>query len=328
MKVLVVRPTLAELIKEQNSFSENVEVIVPEIGTDEEIEELITDAEIVVCTRISAEAVIKGKKLKLIQKTGAGVDAIPFEVIKEEIHVANTAGANPVPLAEGAIALLMSLAKQIVSRNNLFPDRSSQSGTEIRGKNLGIIGLGSIGVEIAKRMSSFEMNILAIKRQPSDELKNKLGLKFLGSPENLDYLLSESDFIILTVPLTPQTRGLIGERELQLMKPSAFIINVGRAALIQEEPFYKALKEGTIAGAGIDVWWIPHWWDPTWNPSDNKPAHYPFWELPNVITTPHNIGFTERTVHSENALKIIVENINRIGKGLPPLNIVNKEFQY
>jgi len=327
--VLVVRPTLAEIIEEhKDSLSESVEIITPNEGSDEEIAQLITDVDIIVCTRLSADAVINAKKLKLIQKTGAGVDAMPFEVIKEEIYVANTAGANPVPLAEGAIALLMSLAKRIVSRHNLFPDRDSQKGTEIRGKNLGIIGMGSIGVEIAKRMSSFEMNILAIKRQPTEELKEKLGLKFLGGPEDLDYLLTESDFIILTVPLTPQTRGLIGERELQLMKPTSYIINVGRAALIQEEPFYKALKEERIAGAGIDVWWTPHWWDTIWKPHNDKPANYPIWELPNVIATPHNIGFTEKTIHSDNAIKIIIENINRIEKGLPPLNTVDKEFQY
>ncbi|MBN1330243.1 MAG: NAD(P)-binding domain-containing protein [Candidatus Heimdallarchaeota archaeon] len=325
----MVRPTLAELIKEHKNFlSKNVEILTPNVGSDDEIAQMVVDAEIIVCTRLSPEIISKTKKLKLIQKTGAGVDAIPFEVIEKDVYVANTSGANPVPIAEGAIALLMSLAKRIVHRHNLFPERDSQMGTEIRGKKLGIIGLGSIGVEIAKRMSSFEMNILAIKRQPTEELKEKLGIEFLGSTEDLDYLLAESDFIILTVPLTPQTRGLIGERELQLMKATAYVINVGRAALIQEEPFYKALKEGRIAGAGIDVWWIPHWWDPIWSPNEDKPANYPIWELPNVIATPHNIGFTEKTIHSDNALKIIIENINRIEKGLPPINLVDKEFQY
>ncbi|MHA1154676.1 MAG: NAD(P)-dependent oxidoreductase [Candidatus Heimdallarchaeota archaeon] len=329
MKVLIIRPTIADwLSKQEGLLSKDIELITPKEGTDEEIIELAKDAEIIVCTRLPAEAAAVAKNVKLIQKTGAGVDAIPFETIREEAFVANTSGANPVPMAEGAIALIISLAKRVVQRHNLFPDRSRERGTELRGKNLGIIGLGSIGIEIAKRMQAFEMKILAIKRQPEEQLKKELNLKFLGGPEELDYVMKESDFIVLTIPLTPTTRGIIGEHELRLMKSTSFIVNIGRAALIQEEPLFNALKENQIAGAGLDVWWIPHWWDPIWTPDEDQPAHFPIWELPNVISTPHNVGFNERTAFSDNALKIIAENINRIAQGKEPINQVDKKHQY
>jgi len=329
IKVLVIRSTLAEwLEKQKDLLPENLELIVPKEGTDEEIEELIQDVEIVVCTRLSAKAAKKGKKLKLIQKTGAGVDAIPFEDIRKDIFVANTSGANPVPLAEGTIALMISLAKKITQKNQSFPDRTILRGTELRGKKVGIIGLGSIGIEVAKRLQAFEMKILGIRRRVSEKLKNELSLEFLGGPEDLDFVLKESDFVLVIVPLTPTTRGMIGERELKLMKPTAYLVNVARAAIIQEEPMYRALKEEWIAGAAFDVWWIPHWWDPKWNPEIDKPSRYPIWELPNVISTPHNVGFVEQTIHSEKAIQIIAENIQRIAQGNTPINLVDKEHQY
>ena len=329
MKVLIIRPGIADwLSKQEGLLNKEIELITPKEGTDKEVIELAKEAEIIVCTRLHPDAAAAAKKVKLIQKTGAGVDAIPFETIREEAFVANTSGANPVPMAEGAIALIISLAKRIVQRHNLFPDRSSDRGTELRGKKLGIIGLGSIGIEIAKRMQAFEMKILAIKRQPDEELKKELNLEFLGGPDDLDYLMKESDIIVLSIPLTPATRGIIGEHELRLMKSTAFIVNIGRAALIQEEPLYTALKENRIAGAGLDVWWIPHWWDPIWTPNDDKPSHFPIWELPNVIATPHNVGFNERTIFSENSLRIIAENINRIAQGKEPKNLVDKIHQY
>lgn len=328
MKVLVVRSYLADWIaKQKELLPENIELITPEKGTEEELVKLAREVDVIVCTRLSAEVVKNAKKLKLIQKTGAGVDALPFDAINEDIFVANTSGANPVPLAEGAISLLFALARRVVQRHIAFPDIDRSRGTELRGKKVGIIGLGHIGVEIAKRLQAFEMKILALKRRISADLQEKMKLDFLGGPEDLDYLLTESDFIIVIVPLTPETRGMIGEREIGLMKPSAYIINVARAAIIEEEPLYQALKQNKIAGAALDVWWIPHWWDPSWKPELDKPSKFPFWELPNVIATPHNIGYADFTKYSENPVRIIVENIRNIAEGRPPINQVDKEYQ-
>ena len=328
MKVLVVGPYLADwLANQKDLLPENVELISPEKGTEEELIDLARDVEVIVCTRLSAAVVKNAKKLRLIQKTGAGVDALPFDAINDDIFVANTSGANPVPLAEGAISLLLALARRIVQRNRAFPDIHKGRGTELRGKKVGILGLGHIGIEIAKRLQAFEMKILALKRRKS-MLQEEINLEFLGGPEDLDYILTESDFVVVIVPLTPATRGMIGEREIGLMKSSAYIINVARAAIIQEEPLYQALKENRIAGAALDVWWIPHWWDPSWKPELNKPSRFPFWELPNVIATPHNIGFADFTKYSEKPVRIMAENIRNIAEGRPPINQVDKEHQY
>lgn len=304
-----------------------IEIVHSERGTDDELIDLASDVEVIVSTRLSANVARAAKRLKLLQKTGAGVDAMPFDVLGEDVYVANTSGANPVPLAEGAMALLLSLAKRVVQRNNEFlRGREVGPGVLLKGKKVGILGLGSIGTEVAKRLKAFEMKILALKRTPYEGLKERLNLEFLGGPEDLHQILSESDFLVVTLPLTPETRDLIGEEELHIMKPTAYIINVARAAIIQEQPLYRALKEGWIAGAALDVWWTPHWWDPVWNPEGKGPSNYPFWELPNVIATPHNIVSTDS--RSDTALRIMVENIIRIADGKEPINQVDKNLQY
>ncbi|NHJ85857.1 MAG: hypothetical protein FK734_10375 [Asgard group archaeon] len=329
MKVLVASLYIAERLRNYESLlPKEMEFIIPEEGTDEELVELAKDAEVIIATRLGSEIVQNAKKLKFIQKTGAGVDAMPFDVIPKNVKMANTSGANPVPMAEGAIGLLFSLAKKIPQKNAHFPERFSERGIELRDKNVGIIGMGNIGKEIAKRLLAFEMKILGIKRRPDEELKKELKLNFLGTEKDLDYVLKESDFVIVIVPLTPATRGMIGERELSLMKEEAYIINIARAAIIDEKALYEALKSGKIAGAALDVWWIPHWWDPKWKPELDKPSRYPIWELPNVIATPHNVGFVDQTKYSEKSLEIIIENLTRVFRNEEPINLVDVENQY
>jgi D-3-phosphoglycerate dehydrogenase len=325
MKILVVNPRLAERIR--GYLPGDIDVLSPEVGTDEELIELAGDVEVILATRLSPVVALAAPRLRLLQKTGAGVDDLPFDVLGEGVWVANTSGSNPVPLAEGAVALVLALAKRIVQRHRGFRDgRDGVRGVGLKGKKAGILGLGSIGVEVARRLKAFEMDLLAVKRHPDRGVEEELGLQFLGGPGYLDRLLEESDFLVITVPLTPETRGMIGERELRLMKPTSYLVNVARAAIVQEEPLYRALEEGWIAGAALDVWWRPHWWDPLWVPEGGDASDYPFWELPNVICTPHNIGSTD--ARSDAGIRIMVENVQRVREGRPPVNLVDKELRY
>jgi phosphoglycerate dehydrogenase-like enzyme len=325
MKILVVNPRLAERIR--GYLPGDIDVLSPEVGTDEELIGLAGDVEVILATRLSPEVALAAPRLRLLQKTGAGVDDLPFDALGEGVWVANTSGSNPVPLAEGAVALVLALAKRIVQRHNGFRDgRDGVRGVGLKGKKAGILGLGSIGVEVARRLGAFEMDLLAVKRRPDRGVEEELGLEFLGGPGDLDRLLEESDFLVVTVPLTPETRGIIGERELRLMKPTSYLVNVARAAIVQEEPLYRALEEGWIAGAALDVWWRPHWWDPLWNPEGDDASEYPFWELPNVICTPHNIGSTD--ARSDTGIRVMAENIQRVKEGRPPVNLVDKELRY
>ena len=328
VRVLIATPQSSEtLSKLVDMAPNNVQIILPSEGTEDELIQLAADADIIVCVRLSREVAIAARKLKLIQKTGAGVDGIPLDILNEDVLVANTSGSNPVPLAEGTAALVLALAKQIVRRHNLFPksDDSTRRGVELRGKIAGIIGLGRIGVEVARLLKAFEMNIYAIKRNPKDTSEIKSKIDFLGGPSDLEYLLQQSDFVVVNAPSTPETRGMIGEHELHLMKPTSYLVNVARGDIIQEDALYKALSEGWIAGAALDVWWPPHWWDPSWNRDGLVPKHE-FWKLSNVIATPHNIGSSD--IRSDAGLQIIAENIHRIAEGRQPINLVDRALQY
>ncbi len=325
MKVLVVYKGLAEIIKQR--LPEDIEVICPEEGTDEELVRLAKDVEVIVSTRLSAVVAENAPKLKLLQKTGAGVDDMPFDALKPETYMANTSGSNPLPLAEGAVALALALAKRIVVRHNEFHEgRGSKRGVMFHGKTAGILGMGSIGVEVAKMFKGLGMKVIAIRRSRNEELKKELGLEWLGDKDDLDRLMSESDFLVITIPLTPDTRGLVGEHEIRQMKQGSYVINVARAAIVQEKPLYDALKDGHLAGAAIDVWWQPHFWDQLWNVEGKPASAYPFWELDNVICTPHNIVSTD--YQSDASLEIIVENIMRIRDGKAPINQVDKQLRY
>ena len=325
MKVLVVNPSLAKRIRDH--LPPGVEVIKPETGTDDELVVLAGDVEVIVATRLSPEVAQAAPKLKLLQKTGAGVDDMPFDSLREETWMANTSGSNPVPLAEGAVALVFALAKKVIQKHGSFmKDRDVGRGVLLSGRKAGIVGFGSIGREVGRMLQCMGMNVLAVKRSRDDELAEAMGLEFLGTPDNLIHVMSESDFVVVTAPLTPETRGMIGEEGLRAMKPSAYIVNVARAALIQEEPLYRALSEGRIAGAALDVWWTPHFWDPLWNPEGKPASEYPFWELPNVICTPHSVVSSDS--RSDAGLKIMVENILRVKRGEPPINQVDKKLRY
>jgi len=325
LKVLVVNPSLAERISDH--LPEDVEVVKPVTGTDDELARLAGDVEVIVATRLSPEVARAAPKLKLLQKTGAGVDDMPFDALEEETLMANTSGSNPVPLAEGAVSLVFALAKKVIQRHGTFMEgRGVGRGVLLSGKKAGIVGFGSIGREVGRMLQCMGMEVLAVKRSRDDELAEAMGLEHLGTPDDLIHVMSESDFVVVTAPLTPETKGMIGEEELRAMKASAYIVNVARAAIIEEEPLYRALSEGWIAGAAIDVWWTPHFWDPLWNKEGKPASEYPFWELPNVICTPHSIVSSDS--RSDAGLKIIVENILRVRHGEPPVNQVDKKLRY
>ena len=325
MKVLVVNPGLAERIRER--LPEDVEVVAPEEGTDDELAGLAGDVEVIVATRLSPGVARAAPRLRLLQKTGAGVDDMPFEALREETWVANTSGSDPVPLAEGAVALVLALAKKVVPRHRGFLEgRGVGRGVLLRGRKAGVVGYGSIGREVGRLLACMGVGVLAVKRSVEPGLAEKMGVEYLGTPEDLTHVISESDFVVVTAPLTPETRGMIGEAELRAMKPTAYLVNVARAAIIEEEPLYRALSEGWIAGAALDVWWTPHFWDPLWNPEGVPPSRYPFWELPNVVCTPHSIVSTDG--RSDAGLNLMVENILRVKRGEPPINQVDKRLRY
>ena len=184
---------------------------------------------------------------------------------------------------------------------------------ELAGQTLGILGYGRIGQAVTRRALAFDMEVLAIRRDPSRPDPHRLA--FLRGPDALDEVLARADHLAITLALTPDTRGLIGARELGLMKPTAFVINVARGEVLDEDALYEALAGGAIAGAALDVWYCyPVGGAPT------PPGHRPFHTLPNVLMTPHVSGWTEGMMEARAG--IIAENVHRVARGEEPVNLI------
>jgi D-3-phosphoglycerate dehydrogenase len=245
---------------------------------------------------ITRKVISSAPRLKVIVKHGIGVDNIDLDAAKEKgVIVANSPGTNREAVADLVFGLMLSLARNIPQsdrqvREGKWPKVFGQS---VWGKTLGIIGLGVIGKSVAQRAKGFNMKVLAFKRTWDEEYARANGI----IRSDIDGILRESDFVTLHLPLTDDTRNLIGERELGIMKPTAYLINTARGGVVDEAALYKALVEGKIAGAGIDVF------------STEPPPKSPLFELQNVILTPHMGGFTDGALSmtSELVSEIVVD---------------------
>ena len=311
---------IEEFVK--NNLPQDVDLVFPD--TEQETLEEIRDADVLLAHWVPAKMIEKAEKLKLIQTAAAGGDGIDFvAAAKKGIKVATASGCNSSATAEHAMLLMLALIRRLPQEYNrqikgewqIWGDK--YEGYELLDKTLGIIGFGRIGVELAKRAKAFGMKILAIKKhlETAEEEKKKLGLEFLGGLESLDYLLKNSDFVVLCVPLTEETLEMIGEKEIQSMKKTAYLINVSRGKAIDEKALIDALRKGRIAGSGLDVFYdyVP------------KPDN-PLYKLDNVVVTPHVGGWTKES--RERCLRFSIENAWRIYRGEPIKNEIRVDLGY
>jgi phosphoglycerate dehydrogenase-like enzyme len=186
---------------------------------------------------------------------------------------------------------------------------------ELRGRTVAVVGLGHIGARVAEYARALGMRVTGAARSPSANRQAALGLARLAGMAELESVLADADFVVLALPLVTETRGLIGESELSAMKPTAYLINVARGGVIDEHALYRALKERTIAGAAIDVWYRY-----AADGEHSLPATEPFHELDNIIMTPHVAGWTDGTARYRWAA--IADNLRRLQRGEPLLNVV------
>ena len=254
-------------------------------------------------------------KVRLWQILGTGFDHFDLEYWRSKnLPVANCPGIfSAVALAECAIMFILMLARQYpVTQTNLQQGELYRPvGMELDGLKLGIIGFGASGIELARRAAPFglKMSAIDIRDVGTDEV-SEFGLEFVGKPEDLDSVIATSDFLSLHLHLNAETRHIIDARRFDLMKSTAFLINVARGALVDEEALVEALAEGKIAGAGLDVFGQ--------EPPDLDSAIF---SLSNVIATPHISGGTDGT--SRKRAGAAAENVDRMAAGLDPLYLIS-----
>jgi phosphoglycerate dehydrogenase-like enzyme len=266
--------------------------------------------------------------LRWVQLHMAGVNALADHPLytRTAIPLTTTSGVHAATIAEYAVTMLLAWQ----GRGGWPPDEHRWPlfvPAEVRGATLGIIGYGSIGRELARiAKAAFGMTVLACKRDPSRRADDGYGLPGTGDPDGvlpdewlghaqLDSLLARSDVVVLCAPLTPETRGLIGAKALARMKPSAFFINVGRGASVDEAALARALREGQIAGAAVDVF-----------DREPPPAGHPLYAVDNVILSPHVSGFLPS--YDEKCSVLFAENLGRFLAGAPLLNLVDRARGY
>jgi glyoxylate reductase len=252
--------------------------------TTEQLLEKVVEADGIltnIMDRIDADVFQAAHRLKVVSQLGVGVDNIDVaEATRRGVLVGNTPGVLAKATADIAFGLLMSAARRISEGDRWLRAGNWKMqyhpmvwlGAEVHGATLGIVGMGQIGVEMAKRARGFDMRVIYYSRTRKPELESELGMEYFEPSD----LLSTADFVTLHIPLTLETRHFIGERELQLMKPTAILINAARGAVVDSQALYTALKEGWISGAALDV-------------TDPEPIlpDDPLLSLDNLVITPH-----------------------------------------
>ena len=310
MKVLVSDPLSEEGVRKLET---EMEVDVITNLSPEELVERIKDYDALAIrsgTKVPAEEIAAADKLKVIGRAGVGVDNVDIDAAtKKGIIVVNTPGGNTISAAEHTIAMMLSLARNIPLANTSLKagewNRKRYTGVEVYNKTLGIVGLGRIGAEIASRMKAFGMRILAYDPFVTEERAADLGIRLA----TLDEIFRESDFITVHTPLTKETRNLIDEDQFKIMKPGVRLINCARGGIINEEALAKAVAEGRVAGAAIDVF------------TKEPPAGNPLLDQSGVIVTPHLGASTAEA--QVNVAVAVAEQILAVARGELPPNALN-----
>ncbi len=299
------------------------------------IEAILPDIEIVVGS-LPYDLLADATSLRWMQLWGAGADWLMRypDVADLEFVLTNASGIHSVPISEHIFAFLLAAARRIdqavraQSERIWVPKQQSHDARatdatrdfiidkervfELAGKTMLLIGVGAIGERTAKLASAFDMHVIGMRRNVSESAP---GVERMIRPDQLLDVLSEADFVVITAPLTPETKHMIDKRAFEIMKPTAYIVNIGRGGTIVEQDLIDALQSGAIAGAGLDVF-----------EEEPLPEHSPLWDMENVIITSHYSGLTPE--YDARGIEIFLDNLARYQAGEPLRNVVDKRLGY
>ena len=312
-KVLIaddIHESCAEALK-----SKGCHVTVKPLLTRDELIKAVKEYDAIIVrgrTKLTRDIIMEAQSLKVIGRAGVGLDNIDLKAAAEKgIRVVSSPQASTIAVAEATMALILALARMIPEANKTLKEglwlKSKFVGFELRGKVLGIIGFGRIGKAVAKRALAFDMKVVAYDIRDIKEEAESMGVKVATT---LEELFKESDIITLHIPLNESTRHMIGEKEISLMKRGAIIVNTSRGGIIDTKALLKALKEGKLAGAALDVF------------ENEPPRTEEEWELirlPNVVVTPH-IASQTREAQAAAGLMIAEEVYEALSQTSPAVH--------
>jgi len=285
----------------------------------DEVKERLGETEIMYGHRLDDEMLARADRLKWVQATGAGIErALTPAFVDSGVILTNASGIHEVQMSEHALGMMIALARRFVHymRNQIKKNWDKSLGSsdidELFEKKLAVVGLGSIGEALAVRAKAFGMHVTGVKRNPSGY--DGAADEVVGAGA-LERVMSEADYVVNLLPLTPETEGLISAELIAAMKVTAYFVNLGRGATVDQEALTDALLSGAIAGAGLDVF-----------EEEPLPKRSKLWKLPNVIITPHVSGLSPR--YWERATDLFCENLRRYRAGEKLLNLVDKKLGY
>lgn len=300
-------------------YREQIQALIPDwaliAGKDKHIwQDHVKDAEIIAGWKNGLEeyCLTPESKLKWFQSWSAGIDYLPLqEMNSRDLYLTSANGVHAYPISETIFGLMLALTRKIhtyVKNQQKKTWHHAHMGLEMHEKTIGIIGVGTIGNETAKIAKAFGMRVLGVRHsgKPADYVDE------MFTPDQLGQLLPICDYVVVTLPLTKETYQLFGADQFKQMKSSAFFINIGRGEIVVEADLIQALMEGTIAGAGLDVF-----------ETEPLSPDSTFWEMENVIVTPHTSGATEH--YNQRVIEnILIPNLKAYLSGqVPPINLVN-----
>jgi phosphoglycerate dehydrogenase-like enzyme len=290
------------------------------VARDHDRIEPILDQVEIVAGWFSLGLLPQASNLRWFQQWSAGADWLLRhpQAAEMDFVLTSTSGIHPIQMTEHTFAMLLALARELEQAVRLQERRqwihSSQHEHlfELAGKTMLLIGVGAIGERIARVAAALDMRVLGVRRDPA---RGAPDVEAMFGPYQLLDLLPQADVVVLTVPLTAETRGMIGEPELRAMKSTAYLLNVGRGGTVDEGALAQALREGWIAGAGLDVFG-----------TEPLPEDSPLWGLDRMIITSHYGGVTPH--YNERALEVFLDNLDRYQAGEPLRNVVDKQLGY
>ncbi len=314
MRVMINADLSDDQLREISSVSDEVEIVVARSRDDQMA--LIADVDIVLGS-MNRQLFSKAENLKWVQLPSAGADSLMFpEFVGSDVTLTSMKGYVGIHLADHAMALLLALARGIHTalRNPNWEMRMNirEDSLELAGKIMGIIGLGGTGMEVARRAAGFGMEVIAL--EPEDVQKPDF-IKDIWEPKRFYDLLDCSDVVTICAPLTDATRGMFDLEAFRRMKHSAILINVTRGQIMDGPALIKALKEGMIAAAGLDV-----------TPEEPLPPGSSLWNMDNVIITPHTSGGSPARM--DRLVELFCENLQRFLSGETLLSVIDKKKMY
>lgn len=311
----------------QSRVLPEVQCVFPDEASEEQMLKMARQAEVMVGWRPEEAMLAEAKNLRLFMNPGVGVQhLIPLFRRYKEVTLANCHGNTPL-VAQHALALTLSLTNQIVRHHQFMEQGRWRTGDRegasipLRHLQLGLLGMGAIARHFLQYVQGFHLQSIGCRRNVQQESSEQVTQIY--PPEKLHDFLAATDLLLISLPLTTETEGLLGTEELKLLGEQGLLVNVGRGPVVKEEALYMALKEKTIAGAGLDVWYD---YSPTPDGQGREyPYSFPFHELDNVVLSPHRAASPMNDLPRWDE---IIENINRTVRGEEWINVIDLEREY